>query len=96
VAKLLALRDTNPALAVGSRTHVYSDKTLYIDRKDAGANRVLFVLNTGTSEASVTLKASVIGTPGDLTDLVDGTTLTAGTDGYAITVPALTGRFLKF
>ena len=96
VAKLLALRDTNPALAVGSRTHVYSDKTLYIDRKDAGANRVLFVLNTGTSDASVMLKASVIGTPGDLTDLVDGTALTAGAEGYAITVPALTGRFLKF
>jgi len=96
VAKLLALRDTNPALAVGSRTHVYSDKTLYIDRKDAGANRVLFVLNTGTADASVTLKASVIGSPGDLTDLVDGATVTAGADGYAITVPALTGRFLKF
>ena len=57
---------------------------------------MLFVLNTGTADASVTLKASVIGSPGDLTDLADGTTLTAGADGYAITVPALTGRFLKF
>jgi glycosidase len=96
VAALMALRDTNPALAVGSRTHVYSDRTLYIDRKDAGANRVLFVLNTGTSEATVTVKAEVLGTPGELTDLVAGGTVAAGADGYVITLPALSARFLKF
>lgn len=96
VAVLMNLRDANPALAVGSRTHVYSDQTLYIDRKDAGANRVLFLLNTGTSEATVTLKAAAIGSPAELADLVAGDVVTEGADGFVIVLPALSARFLKF
>lgn len=96
VATLMGLRDTNPALAAGSRTHVYSDANVYIDRKDAGSNRVLFVMNTSTREATVTLKASAIGSPGNLTDLGDNSLVVPGADGYVITVPAMAGRFLKF
>ena len=96
VGTLLALRDTHPALAVGSRTHLHSDATLYVDRKDAGDDHVLFLLNTGTGERTVTLKADVIGSPAALTDLLAGGTVTAGADGFVIVLPPLSARFLSF
>ncbi|GAA5181853.1 alpha-amylase family glycosyl hydrolase [Niveibacterium umoris] len=96
VAKLWALRDANPALAYGSRTHVYADSTLYVDRKDAGSNRVLLIMNTGTSAASIKLDTAAIGADTGLTDLVAGDSIAAASGSYAITVPALSARFLKF
>ncbi|MCX9155309.1 alpha-amylase family protein [Niveibacterium sp. 24ML] len=97
VATLWALRDTNPALAYGSRTHVFANSTVYVDRKDAGSNRVLLVMNTGTSEASIKLdKAAIGGIDSGLTDLEDASAVSA-TDGvYSFKVPALSARLLKF
>lgn len=97
VAQLWALRDSNPALAFGSRTHVYADSTLYVDRKDAGANRVLVVLNTGSAEATIKLDSKAIsGVTTDLSDLLASSTISAADGIYTIKVPALSARFLKF
>ena len=96
VAALMALRDAHPALAVGTRTHLHADAQIYVDRKDAGSDRVLFVLNTGTTPAVVTVRAPVLGSPQQLTDLMDSRTVTAGEGGFAIEVPALSGRLLGF
>ncbi len=96
VAQLMRLRDANPALAVGSRTFVYADAQLYIERKETPGNRVLFVLNTGTHEVALTLKAAALGAAGSLTDLQSDAVITAGADGYALNVPPLSGRFLKY
>lgn len=96
VAALMALRDAHPALAVGTRTHLHADAQIYVDRKDAGSDRVLFVLNTGTTPAVVTVRAPLLGSPQQLTDLMDQRTVTAGEGGFAIEVPALSGRLLSF
>lgn len=96
VAALMALRDAHPALAVGTRTHLHADTQIYVDRKDAGSDRVIFVLNTGTTPAVVTVRASLLGSPQQLTDLMDRRTVTAGDGGFAIEVPALSGRLLGF
>ena len=96
VAKLMALRDAHPALAIGSRTHLHADAQVYVDRKDAGSDRVLFVLNTGTQPAVVTVRAALLGSPAQLTDLLAAQTVTATDAGFAIEVPPLSGRFLSF
>jgi glycosidase len=96
VATLMALRDTHPSLAVGSRTHVYSDSTLYLDRKEAGADHVLFVLNTGGSNATLAVATSVVNSANGLTDLVSGATISAASNQYSFTVPARSARFLQY
>lgn len=96
VAKLMQLRVDNPALAIGSRTHVYSNSNVYVDRKDAGSNRVLLVINAKTSKAVITLKASAIGASGDLQDLQSSENIMVSSGDYTINVPALSARFLKF
>ncbi|QYF94362.1 hypothetical protein KY495_03845 [Massilia sp. PAMC28688] len=97
VAALLKLRDINPALYNGSRTHVFADNALYIDRKDHGANRVLLVMNVKEMPASVTLDPAVVSAATVLTDLVTGEQVKAGADGrLVLDVAGLSGRLLKF
>lgn len=96
LAQLLALRSTNPALVVGSRTHIFADSNIYIDRKDAGSNRVLFVLNTKNAPATITLQASTIGSPGTLTDLLGGSPLSASAGAYTIELAPLAAGFYSF
>jgi glycosidase len=94
---LMALRAANPALWAGSRTHVYSDATLYLDRKEAGSNRVLYVLNTGTSSASLKVAPDALGGASTgLTDLQSGATVSVSNSYYELTVPALSARFLRY
>ncbi|WP_417069365.1 alpha-amylase family glycosyl hydrolase [Niveibacterium terrae] len=96
VAALWALRDANPALAIGSRTHVYSDTTLYIDRKDAGTNHVLLAMNTGSSAKTVKIATGVVSGATSLTDLQSGASLSAASGVIEVTIPALSARLLKF
>jgi glycosidase len=93
---LMVLRATNPALYTGSRTHVYADNTLYIDRKEAGANRVLYVLNTGSTEALIKIAPAAAGSDAGLTDLFNGAKFNVSAGYYEISVPALSARFYKY
>lgn len=96
VAVLMNLRDTNPALAIGTRTHLYSDASVYVDRKDAGNNHVVLALNIKTSPMVISIDASKLDNPGNLTDLIDQSTISVNGGSYSITVPALSARLLKF
>ena len=99
VKQLFDLRDAHPALGNGARTHIFSDSNVYLDRKDAGTDHVLFVLNTKTTPAEITLSAAALGLgsadTATLTDLQDSSVLTSSGGYYTITVPALTARFLS-
>lgn len=96
VAVLMGLRDTNPALAIGTRTHLYSDASVYVDRKDAGSNHVVLALNITTSPKVIVIDASKLDNPGDLTDLIDQSIISVNGGSYNISVPALSARLLKF
>jgi glycosidase len=96
VAALMNLREMHPALHAGSRTHVYDDNNLYIDRKDADSDHVLFVLNVFGDPATVTLNASVVGNATTLTDGMTDASIQAQSGTFEIDVPGLTGRFLFF
>ena len=97
VAKLLALRTANPALATGSRTHVFDDNVIYIDRKDSGSNHVLLVMNVKAQPAVVTLDAAVAGGAASLHDLASDADVAADAKGqFTINLPALSARLLRF
>ena len=100
LASLAVLRDTHPALTNGVRTHIFSDTNVYLDRKDnfTANDHVLFVLNTKTTPAEITLSATALGSAdtATLTDLQAGGDALVATGGnYTITVPALTARFFS-
>lgn len=99
LTSLMALREAHPALSNGVRTHIFTDSNVYIDRKDnyTADDRVLFVFNTKTTAAEITLSATALGSAdtATLTDLQDNSALTASGGNYTITVPALTARFLS-
>ncbi len=96
LATLMKLRDAHPALASGSRTHVYSDATLYLDKKEAGSDHVLLVLNTGGSEAKLAIATSVLGSAGGLVDLVSSAAIAAADNQYSLSVPARSARLLQY
>lgn len=96
VASLMNLRDAHPALWNGSRTHIYSNTSIYIDRKDAGNDHILYALNTTNAEVRVSVAASAINASGDLVDLLDSSAVYKNTDGaYYLVLAPFKGTFLK-
>ncbi|WP_354622725.1 alpha-amylase family protein [Psychromonas sp. MME2] len=93
VSSLMAMRAANPALYNGSRTHIYSDNNVYVDRKDAGNNHVLYLVNTKDKEAIITLKGDALGSVGNLTNLLDKQTVKLVTGQYQITLAPLSAAF---
>lgn len=99
LASLMTLRENHKALSNGVRTHIFTDTNVYIDRKDnyTANDHVLFVMNTKTIPAEITLSATALGSAdtATLTDLQDSSVLKSASGNYTITVPALTARFLS-
>jgi glycosidase len=95
-AKLMAWRQANPALSHGARIPVHADTTLYLDRKESPGNRVLFVLNTGNTEANIKLATTAVGSDQGLSDLDTQATVAASAGHYTFSVPALSARFLRY
>ncbi|MFL5351380.1 alpha-amylase family glycosyl hydrolase [Archangium sp.] len=93
VATLMALRDAHPALANGSRTHIYSDSNVYVDRKDKGTDNVLYVLNAKATPAVVTLASVAIGSAGGLVELSGGTDVALAGGNYEIALKPFEARF---
>ncbi|MCU0881110.1 MAG: alpha-amylase family glycosyl hydrolase [Hyphomonadaceae bacterium] len=58
--RLMALRDTVPALATGSRTHLFSDATAYLDLKYQGGTCAVLAMNTGTGARRIELTQAAI------------------------------------
>ena len=96
LTKLLQMRAAHPALYRGSRTHLYADSQLYVDRKDAGQDQILYALNTRETPAEIQLAGKLVDHAPRLVDLLTGEVLSPDQEGhYQIAVPALTGRFLQ-
>jgi len=93
VAALMGLRDAHPALANGSRTHIFSDSNVYIDRKDKGTDNVLYVLNAKAAPAVVTVAGTAIGSAGALVDLLGDADVAISGGRYEIALKPFEGRF---
>jgi glycosidase len=94
VASLMAIRSSHAALWNGTRTNLIASGSQYADLKVSGTDKVLFVLNAGTSDTTMSLSQTSVG-GSTLTDLVSSASIAASGSSYSITVPALSGRFLQ-
>jgi glycosidase len=95
VKKLMQLRELHPALWNGSRTHIYANANIFIDRKDKGTDNILYALNTTNSIQRFNIAATAIGSSGDLVDLLNATTYTNNGGVYSITLAPFEGVFLQ-
>jgi len=95
IAEYLNLRDTHKALPNGSRRHIYSDESVYIDLKQYQNDRVLYVLNIGESTREIAISNEVWNTLGlgtcSLTKLVGKGAVSSG----VIEAPSLSGTFFS-
>lgn len=96
IAKIFNLRDQYPSLAIGNRTHVYSNENIFIDLKSYKDEKILYVLNVSEGEGNVSIDPSLWtklvgkGTV-TLTDLVTNEKIS----GDEIKVNGLSGNFYK-
>jgi cyclomaltodextrinase / maltogenic alpha-amylase / neopullulanase len=94
---LMTLRAATPALSSGARTHIHSDKDLYLDLKTLGADNYVLVMNVATQARQVTLLPQALG----VTSLT-GSTLVAGemgmtqtSTGLVLDIPALGAAIIR-
>lgn len=95
VKNLLALREKHMALWNGSRTHVYSDTRIYIDRKETTEENLLYMLNTSESPVTVNLATAAVGGTSQLVDMLDATTINAQAGSYTLQLAPLSAKFLQ-
>jgi cyclomaltodextrinase / maltogenic alpha-amylase / neopullulanase len=97
LTSLMSLRAANPALSAGSRTHVYSDKDLYIDLKTHGADRYILVMNTGTGTHNLTLRPAALGMRSlrNASVAAGQTGIETSPEGLVLNMPALGAAIIK-
>ncbi|MFK0570821.1 alpha-amylase family glycosyl hydrolase [Endozoicomonas sp.] len=93
VSQLMSMRSRHPALYSGSRTPVFSDERVYIDRKDHGKDHVLYLVNSSKKPVTVNLHTAAIGSRGSLTSLLDDTRLNPDNGLYRIKLNGLESQF---
>jgi len=95
VTSIMQVRHSNPALYNGARTHIFSDNTLYIDRKDTADNHILYLLNTKDKKIQVALSGAAIGSDGILSDLQSGKEYVQEGVAYNFTLEPFEAKLLK-
>lgn len=95
VSELMTLRATNPALAKGRRTHVFSNNNVYLDRKDHADGSVLYVANMNAAPAVITLSTNAIGTNANLVNPRNYDVYIASNGNYTIQLGAFEALFLQ-
>jgi glycosidase len=93
-AKLGALRRQHPALRYGSRRTLSADHDLYAFVRAHLDDRVVVVLNRGTSDAKVDLSVGPELADGDYTDALSGTKVSVKEGKLQTTLPAQTAAFI--
>lgn len=95
VSAMMQMRAQHPALYNGSRTHIHSDENVYIDRKDAVDDHILYLVNSKGKEAKITLSGEAIGSNGVLVNLLAEQKVELVNGVYQITLPAFGAAFYE-
>lgn len=93
VSGLMAMRDAHPALFNGSRTHIFSDARIFMDRKDNGNDNVLYVVNTKDAPVTLTVAATAIGSDGALDGLNGAADVALSGGNYVIELEPFEAKF---
>ncbi|HNZ26094.1 MAG TPA: alpha-amylase family glycosyl hydrolase [Spirochaetota bacterium] len=92
LTSLMNLRESNPALWRGTRSHISADTYTYVDLKTDGAQKMLYVLNVSTDSKTVTVSQSAVGGT-TLRGALGAANVNASGGGYSISIEGLTGKF---
>lgn len=92
VTSLMNLRESNPALWRGTRTHISADTSTYVDLKTDGTQKLLYVLNVSTSSKTVTITQTAVGGT-QLRNALDMGSISASGGSYSVNLEGLTGKF---
>ncbi|TAA45808.1 alpha-amylase family glycosyl hydrolase [Corallincola spongiicola] len=94
ITELMQLRDQHPALYNGQRIALLADDStgLYADLKVADSERILYLLNTTSTDSAWTVDATQLANAASLTNLLTGETV-AVNGNVNIPIAALTGEF---
>jgi len=96
VSKLMQIRLDNPALYNGSRTHIYSDPSLYIDKKVSGENEIVYFLNTKNRVLNITISPNALGLSSELLlDLIGGRSFSVENGNYQFSLEPFGVLLLK-
>jgi hypothetical protein len=93
--RLMAQRARYPALSRGSRQHLHSDSTLYIDLKRHQDQEVVLAMNTGSSSREVQLARNLFESQAPAAwDILAEAPLPFAADGLSFTLQPLSARLL--
>ncbi|MCA9259245.1 MAG: hypothetical protein KDA61_08600 [Planctomycetales bacterium] len=94
-ADVMAMRDAHPALSHGTRQHLYSDDSLYIDLKTWESEQIVFAMNVSDQREDIDLAQSLFA--GEMVgawDVLSGQWLDFVGDRLVTSLEPLTGRYL--
>ncbi|MCX8131128.1 MAG: alpha-amylase family glycosyl hydrolase [Clostridia bacterium] len=93
VTSLMKLRKEHPALYDGKRKNLRADNTIYVDFKSADNDKVVYVLNTGSSTSTISIPQEQVGGT-SLKNAITGDIINASDGNYTVSVDKLNGMFL--
>jgi glycosidase len=92
---LMEMRSEYLALSHGSRQHLYSDDTLYVDLKSYGDQQIVFAMNLSDVATSVEINESLFSSqPAHAWDILNAAQVDFAGGYLAFTLAPLTGRFI--
>lgn len=93
--QLMQLRSDHPALSHGTRQHLYSDNSLYVDLKTFGDEQIVFAMNVSEQAAVVQLSASLFESlPTAVWDLLNAEAIDVAGGYLSISLAPLSGRYI--
>ncbi len=95
VSSLMALRENHPALSEGARTNIRADQEVYIDHKQSGDDKLLYMVSTDDEFQMVMLTTQEAGSDSRLVDLLTGELFYPKNNEYSIRLKPFESRFLR-
>jgi len=92
---VMTARASYPALSRGSRRHLYSDATLYVDLKTHGSQQVVFAMNVGPEAREVVLAGALFAqAPDGAWDILGNRALPTESGDLALSLEPLSGVYV--
>ena len=95
VASLMTLRENHPALSQGERINVRAEQEVYIDHKQHGDDKLLYMVSTDDEFQMVTLTTAEAGSESRLVDLLTGELFYPKNNEYTVRLKPFESRFLR-
>jgi len=93
--ELMTVRSAYPALSHGSRQHLYSDDTLYVDLKTYADQQIVFAMNISDQATVVEISGTLLATlPPHAWDVLNAEPIDFASGYMSFTLAPLSGRYI--